>query len=133
MALKTFSEFSTVFNVDDYYRYILPTNRNVIKLIQSDPTNGNERDGYGFLKQYIRGLDEPFLRKFLKYCTGSDVILVGKIAVEFVACSTIARRPIVHTCAPMMELPSSFASYCEFREEMQNILNACDNWGIDII
>ena len=69
----------------------------------------------------------------MKYCTGSYVILVGKIAVEFVACSTIARRPIVHTCAPMMELLSSFASYCEFREEMQNILNACDNCGIDII
>ena len=133
MALKTFSEFSTVFNVDDYYRYILPTNRNVIKLIQSNPTNRNERDALGFLKQYIQGLDEPLLRKFLKYCTGSDVILVDKIAVEFVACSTIARRPIVHTCAPMMELPSSYASYCEFREEMQNILNACDNWGIDII
>ena len=132
-ALKTFSEFSTVFYVDDYYRHILPTNRNVIKLIQSDPTNRNERDALGFLKQYIRGLDEPFLRKCLKYCTGSDVILVDKIAVEFVACPAIARRPIVHTCAPMMELPSSYASYCEFREEMQNIPNACDNWGIDII
>ena len=131
-ALKTFSKFSTVFNVDDCYRHILPTNRNVIKLIQSDPTNGNERDALEFLIQYIRGWDEP-LRKFLKYCTGSDVMLVGKIAVEFVACSTIARRSIVHTCAPMMELPSSYTSYCEFREEMQNILNACDNWGIDII
>ena len=31
----------------------------------------------------------------------------------------------------MMELPSSYASYCEFREEMQNILIACDKWGID--
>ena len=70
----------------------------------------------------------------MKYCTGSDVILVDKIAVEFVACSTIARRPIVHTCALMMELPSSsYASHCEFREEIQNILNACNNWGIGII
>ena len=125
MALKTFSEFSTVFNVDHYYQHILSTNRNIIKLIQSDPTNGNERDTLGFLKQYIRGLDEPFLRDFLKYCTGSDV--------GFVACSTIARRPIIHTCASMMELSSSYASYCEFREEIQNILNACENWGIDII
>ena len=89
-ALKIFSEFSTVFNIDDYYRHILPINRNVIKLIQSDPTNRNQRDALAFLKQYIRGLDEPFLRKILKYCTGSDVILVDKIAVEFVACSTIA-------------------------------------------
>ena len=104
-ALKTFAEFSTVLNIDDYYRHILPTNRNV-KLIQSDPTNGNERDALGFLKQFIRGLDEPFLRKFLKYCTGSDVILVDKIAVEFVACTTIVRQSIVHTCAPMMEHPS---------------------------
>ena len=64
-ALKTFTEFRTVFTVEDYYRHILPTNRNVIKLIQSDPTNGNERDALGFLKQYIRGLDESFLRKLL--------------------------------------------------------------------
>ena len=59
-ALKTFSDFSTVFNVDNYYRHILPKNRNVIKLILSDPTNGNKRDALGFLKQYIQGLDEPF-------------------------------------------------------------------------
>ena len=118
-ALKTVTEFSTVFNIDDCYRHILPTNRNVIKLIQSDP--------------YIWSLDEPFLRNFLKYCTGSDVILADKIAVEFVAFRTIARRAIVHTCAPMMELPSSYASYFEFREKMQNILNACGNWGTDII
>ena len=69
----------------------------------------------------------------MKYYTGSDVISVDRITVEFVACSTIARRTIVHTCAPVMELPSSYANYCEFREEMENILNACDNWGIDII
>ena len=54
----------------------------------------------------------------MKYCTGSDVILVDKIAVEFVGCSAIARQPIVHTCAPMIELPSSYTNYCEFREEM---------------
>ena len=48
-ALKIFSEFSRVFNVGDYYRHILPTNRNVIILIQSDPTNSNERDALGFL------------------------------------------------------------------------------------
>ena len=59
-ALKTLTEVSTVFNTDDYYRHILPTNRNVFKLIQSDPTNGNKRDALGYLKQYIRGLDEPF-------------------------------------------------------------------------
>ena len=100
-TLKTLSEFNTVFNIDDYYRQILPTNKNVIKLIQSKPTNGNERDAVGFLKQYIRGLDEPFLRKCLKYCTGSDIILVDTIAVEFIACLTVARRPIVHTCDPM--------------------------------
>ena len=69
----------------------------------------------------------------MKYCTGSDVILVDKTAVKLEACTTIARQPIVHTCAPMMELPSSYDSYSEFREEIQNILNACDNWGIDII
>ena len=73
-VLETFqmslAEFSTVFHVDDYYLHILPTNRNVIKLIQSDPTNGNERNVLGFHKQHIRSLDKPLLRKFLKYCTG---------------------------------------------------------------
>ena len=32
-ALKTFTEISTVFKIDNYYRHILPTNRNVIKFI----------------------------------------------------------------------------------------------------
>ena len=29
-ALKTFPEFSTVFNIDDYYQHIPPTNRNAV-------------------------------------------------------------------------------------------------------
>ena len=29
-ALKTFLEFSTVFNIDDYYQHIPPTNRNAV-------------------------------------------------------------------------------------------------------
>ena len=77
----------------------------IIKLIQLDPTNGK------------KGMHEPFFRTFLKHCTGSDVILVDKIPKEFVSCSIVAQQPTVHTCDPMME----------------NFLNACDNWGVDII
>ena len=38
----------------------------------------------------------------------------------------LARRPIIHTCAPMLELPNSYRNVCELREEFTSVMNAGD-------
>ena len=54
-------------------------------------------------------------------------------ACNFIIKETTAKMFFCEFWKIFKDIPSSYASYCEFREEMQNIPNACDNWGIDII
>ena len=38
--------------------------------------------------------------------------------------SGAAHRPIRHTCGYTLELPSTYANFCELREEFSDILSA---------
>ena len=55
-----------------------------------------------------------------------------KIEVTFIKCEGLSARPIVHSCGPLLEIPSTYANYVELREDVMNVLNR-DNWEIDIV
>ena len=131
-TLKKYPEFSSVSSVIAYYNTVKPTTKRVLKMLQCDPLNDAERDCLKYLQNYIRGLDQNFLAKFLHFCTGSNIIIINYIKIDFVKMDGLARRPIAHTCAPMLELASSYRNFCELREEFQNILSTY-GWGIDTI
>ena len=44
-----------------------------------------------------------------------------KIEVTFSNLKGAQRRVIAHTCGPMIEVPATYESYCEFKEEFLNI------------
>ena len=76
--------------------------------------------------QYIRSLEDFESTKLLRFLTGSDIMIIENIEVSFSTMESLARRPIAHTCAPMLELPNSCQNVCELREEFTIILNAED-------
>lgn len=55
-----------------------PTNKKVITLFDANPENNAQTDSLSFLKRYVRGLDEEKLGKFLRFCTGSNMLCVEK-------------------------------------------------------
>lgn len=56
------------------------------------------------------------------FVTGSDVISVDKIGIMFTVVDGLARRPVAHTCGPVLELPVTYGSYPELRTEFDSIL-----------
>ena len=91
------------------------------------------KDSLGYLKQYIRGLDQSLLKKFLNFVSGSALVRFAKINVSFaVPVNEFQRRPIVHTCGPLLEVPLSYNNFCELREDFSNILSH-DRFGMDFI
>jgi len=62
------------------------------------------------------------LRRFIRFTTGSSVIIAEHIKVCFNALSGLARRPIAHNCDCVLELPSTYQSFLEFRLEFSTIL-----------
>ena len=70
---------------------------------------------FDFLKKFVRTLRQDDLMKFLRYSTGADVVCVENIKVMFTKCSGAGRAIIVHTCGPVLEVPTTYEDYAAFQ------------------
>ena len=118
--------------VDDLYERLCPTVPRVIACFEAEETNDAERDAMKHLKRFVRGLDTVKLGKFLQFVTGSDIMLCDHIYVTFTRFDGMQRRPVAHTCTFTLEIPSTYQSFPEFREEINSILEA-NTWEMDIV
>lgn len=55
------------------YASLHPTPSKISRLIDANPTTPAEAEVVTHLKRLIKGLDEFSLKKFLRFCTASDV------------------------------------------------------------
>lgn len=113
---------------------IEPTNKKVLSMINhtTAPMSSGEQETIKYLKRFVRGMELTQLNSFLMFVTGADVICVGSIKVDFTKLKGLERRPIAHTCGCVLELPSTYDSYTEFRAEFSNVL-AKEKWQHDIM
>ena len=72
------------------------------------------------------------LSTFLQFTTGMDILVGKKIQVTFIKYKGLRTRPIAHTCGPLLEIPSTYVNFVEFREEFTKILNR-NTWEMDIV
>ena len=125
-------------DIDMLFEKIRPTNRKVLDLVRSAMPieNEAEKEALNYLKRLIRGLNQQDLSRvptFLRFVTGSDMICVDKIPVQFTNLDGLERRPIAHTCGAVLELPRTYhQSFPELREEFNNILHQRE-WVNNII
>ncbi|KAJ7352792.1 hypothetical protein OS493_033853 [Desmophyllum pertusum] len=126
------SKLSRMEGVCSLYKSLEPTTKKVLGMIVAMPGNNAERSALDFLKRFIRGLDVQLLKCLLMFVTGADVICVSTIGVAFTKLEGLGRRPIAHTCSSILELPSTYDCYAEFRAEFTNVL-ANGKWQNDIM
>ena len=131
-ALQGCEEFSNPNNLAKFLAEKMPTAKKTVKVIESKPSNEAESQSLDFLKKFIRSLDPSALGTFLKFTTGSD-ILPQRLEVSFTSMDGYARRPIAHTCGPLLELPRTYQSYSELAEEFTNLLRDKGAWGFNIV
>ncbi|WAR07958.1 hypothetical protein MAR_017916 [Mya arenaria] len=55
---------------------------------------------------------------------GSDIINFSNIDINFVPLLGLARRVVAHTCSVTLDLPTTYISYNEFSNELQQQLNS---------
>lgn len=124
--------FPDVSSLDQFYSCIIPTNLKVIALLKASPATAAETETVAHLKRFIRGLDEAKLTTFLRFTTAADVIVTDTLTISFIHSEGVQRRPIAHTCSCTLEVPSTYASFCELRGEFMAILNS-DSWEMNIV
>lgn len=116
------SHFISVEKILITYQDMEPTPKKVIRMIEATPNGNCEATSLRYLQQYIRGQNSTSLKKLLRFLTGSEAITVDKIEVIFTKLEGFGRRPVAHTCGPLLELPSTYSSYPELRNEFDSIL-----------
>ena len=132
-SLKVLQDFQCIKDVERMYDAKRPTTKKVLKLIKSEPSSEKERLCLDHSKKYIRSLQGNFLPLFLQFVTGSDVICFPSIEVTFSELDGKARRPVAHTCGPLLEIPSTYQSYNELSEEFSELLSNKDAWHFNIV
>lgn len=70
--------------------------------------------------------------KLLRFTTGADVITDNKIKVEFINVIGFARVPVAHTCTGVLQLPTKYEYYTDFRKELNSLLSS-NIWVMDIV
>lgn len=132
-VLKRFPEFCDFNSLCAMYEEKKPTSKRIIKLMHAEPCSDAERACLDHLKRYIKSLDDSKLAGFLQFVTGSNIITVKEIEVSFTNSIGAARCIVAHTCAPLLELPSTFQTYNELSEEFSNTLINSFAWSFDIV
>lgn len=81
----------------------------------------------------MRNLGGGELSTLLQFLSGSNMITCDNIEVKFTTLEGTGRRPIVHTCGPSLELPSTYVCYNELAEEFAALLHDKESWSFNIV
>eukprot|EP00794_Sanderia_malayensis_P002135 gene2135-2423_t len=107
-----------------------PTSKKILKLLHADPQIDREKDAFSYLKKFVRTLKKENISLFMRYATGSDMMCVEKISVAFNNLTGIERRIVAHTCGAVLDVPATYDSFPEFKEEFLALLKS-GYWGMD--
>ena len=130
--LKAYLPFQSPDEIVNLFSEKKPNGKKVLKMLDSHPSSDAERACFDHLKRYIRSI-EGNIGCFLHFVTGSNIIICEKIAIMFNQLNGKARRPVAHTCTPLLELSSTYQSYNELAEEFSNVLRQKGSWEFDIV
>lgn len=123
----------TAHALTDIYERLIPSVSKISKCIQSSPESDAERECLKFLQRYIKGLDTTEkLATFVRFISGAELMLFEGIQVTFTDLYGAGRRPIARTCNTVLQIPSTYQSFPEFREEFNHVLMS-GNWEMDLI
>ena len=115
------------------YADLKPNNKMVLKALTFPENMSLDESTFSNnVKKLIRELDTDFLSLFLRFCTGSDLLLKMGIHVRFI--KTDVRCPTAHTCGCVLEIPLSYSKepYIVLKSEFCAVLRN-RYWQMDIV
>ena len=116
-----------------FYNAKKPSSKKIISLLSASPEPGAEQSSFEHFKRFVKSLNGNDLGSLLQFLTGSNIIICDTITVTFTKLDGTARSPIVHTCRPTLELPSTYQYYNELAEGFMALLNDKESWSFNII
>ncbi|KAG2470267.1 CHD4 protein, partial [Polypterus senegalus] len=110
-----------------------PTSKKVSKMLKFPVImTPKQKEIEHHIRGYIREVDEVELCKFLRFCTGSDLIVSENITVAFVPMPSFTRQPIGRTCGMIPQLSDSYDNIPDFHAEFNDVLES-NIWVMNIV
>lgn len=97
-------EFLSTDSLLEMFARIKPTSKKIISLFDTNPETRAQEEALSYLKHFVRGMEHEKLTKFLRFCTGSNMVCVEKITINFNNLEGVERRPVAHTCRAVLDL-----------------------------
>jgi len=118
----------------DLYNEAIPTSKKVIQRLRINPTSVTQNETANHIKRYLREADRSTLEAFLRFCTGSDLLVHSnrEITIEFTEMSEFELRPIGRTFSQTLLLGEHYSNYPEFRAEMNCVMKS-NIWVFDFV
>ena len=130
---KVWWQRKSVDELHKLYMVLTATLAKVLQVIYAETSNLSEERMMTYLRQFVGGMKQEMVRRFLSFTTGSSVCLSRSINVVFNKSSGFSRHPVGHTCSCTLELPTTYNSYPEFTYEFQQLLMQPENeWTMDV-
>ena len=121
---RGFWQNKSILSLSALYSAMLSSPEKVLEMIEEPFFESRSQERvFEYLQRFIGNMTLDLAQKFLRFVTGSSVTVCPQITIQFNSVSGLARCPIAHTCAPMLELPVSYDTYVDFAKEFQGILS----------
>lgn len=125
-------EFLSTHSLLEMFAQIKPTSKKIISLFDANPETRAQEEALSYLKLFVWGMEQEKLTKFLRFCTGSNMVCIEKITINFNNLEGAERRPVAHTCGAVLDLPATYPSFPLLREEWISILSS-EYWDVDFV
>lgn len=117
--MGSFWDDVTADEIHAVYTICTPTHSNVLRNLAVTVADQQEDRVSRWLTRYIKSKDHKLLCRFIRFCTGSDVILPYRsIKVQLVNMSSTAMRPKAQTCFNLLTLPKNYRSLAHLTENI---------------
>ncbi|XP_068726598.1 uncharacterized protein [Montipora capricornis] len=113
------------------YSQTTPSSTKVTESITYVISDKKEEQVAAWLVRYLKAADTKMLSRFLRFCTGGDLVLPNKkIAVQFENMSEAAMRPKARTCFCSLVLPKGYNSFAHFSANLDYYLTNTAFWDL---
>ena len=121
--------------ISSLYNCCAPTAKNVVSGVYfSDISTRQEEKVQRWLMRYLKNLDVKMVGRFLRFCTGSELLLPDKrIKVDMEVMPELAMRPKAKICFAILVLPKNYQSYQQMRDNLDFYLNNPQLWDLSDI
>lgn len=118
--------------VQALYALSSPTSAKVIDCLHCLPSDSVEQRVFTWLCRYINSTHQLILRRFLRFCTATDVLIPGVlISVRFENMVEIAMRPRARTCFRIFTLPKNYHTFTQLRQQLDYYFQNKDLWDLE--